>query len=133
MHSVLHVEGMSQRDTSPEDASKQERLITELAAGSKMLEMGLPAKLSPDSMKMVDYWQRELKENPSLIDVIEKDVNNSIDMIHKAERGEKVELSQCRTDSRAKTHRFPCPSTIMWPMNSKNLPNQGHKGVCRSS
>lgn len=44
-------------------------------------------------MKMVDYWQRELKENPCLIDVVEMDVNNALDMLHKAERGEKVELS----------------------------------------
>ena len=51
--------GMNNGNTSPEDAAKQERLIVELAAGSKMLELGLPAKLSAESMKMVDYWQRE--------------------------------------------------------------------------
>ena len=35
--------GMNNGNTSPEDAAKQERLIVELAAGSKMLELGLPA------------------------------------------------------------------------------------------
>jgi hypothetical protein len=51
MHSVWDVNGMNNGNTSPEDAAKQERLIVELAAGSKMLELGLPAKLSAESMK----------------------------------------------------------------------------------
>ena len=55
-----------------EDAVKKERLITEIASGVKMLELGLPARLSKDSLSMVDYWTRELKEDPCLIDAIEK-------------------------------------------------------------
>jgi hypothetical protein len=119
--------GSMSQNTSPEDASKQERLITELAAGSKMLEMGLPAKLSPDSMKMVDYWQRELKENPSLIDVIEKDVNNSIDMIHKAERGEKVELSPMPNRQQSKDTQISMPKHYYVADELKDLPNQDTK------
>jgi hypothetical protein len=98
-----------------------------------MLEMGLPAKLSPDSMKMVDYWQRELKENPCLIDVIEKDVNNSIDMIHKAERGEKVELSPMPNRQQSKDTQISMPKHYYVADELKDLPNQGHKGVCRGS
>src|SRR3712207_9237844 len=33
-----------------------------------MAEFGLPAKLSPESRGMVEYWTEELKENPCLID-----------------------------------------------------------------
>ena len=36
----------------------------ELASGIKMLELGLPARLSDASLKTVDYWCREFKENP---------------------------------------------------------------------
>lgn len=74
-----------------EDAIRQERLINELATGVKMSELGMSSKLSGESMQMIDYWQRELKENPCLIDVIEGEVNSALSLIHKAERGEKVE------------------------------------------
>ena len=32
------------------------------------MEMGMPAKISKENMGLVDYWNRELKENPCLID-----------------------------------------------------------------
>lgn len=73
-----------------ENAEKYESLIAELAAGVKMQEFGLPAKLSSDSMKNIEFWQRELAENKCLIDAIESDVNTAIDTIHKAEKGEAV-------------------------------------------
>ena len=116
--------GMNNGNTSPEDAAKQERLIVELAAGSKMLEMGLPAKLSAESMKMVDYWQRELKENPCLIDVVEMDVNNALDMLHKAERGEKVELSSPQQKEEAQAEQ---PKHYYVADELKNLPNKDSK------
>ena len=37
-----------------EDAVKKEKLITELASGVKMLELGLPARLSKDSLGLVN-------------------------------------------------------------------------------
>lgn len=89
----LNREGMNNRGgkAPSEDAQKQELLVREVATAAKMQEMGLPGKFSEEAMKNIDYWKREFKENPCLIDVIEKDVNNALDMIHKAERGEKVE------------------------------------------
>ena len=83
-----------------EDVAKQNALVSELATGAKLLEMGIPAKLSPESMKMVDYWQRELKENPCLIDSIETDVNNAVSMVNKMERGEKIEKKPTLTEQR---------------------------------
>ncbi len=93
-------EGMVMKNgTAPsEDAVKQEKLVVELASGVKMLEMGLPAKISKENMGLVDYWNRELKENPCLIDAIESDVNNALDVIRKAERGEKVEYSSLKNE-----------------------------------
>ncbi len=76
-----------------EDAVKKEKLITELASGVKMLELGLPARLSKDSLGMVDYWTRELKEDPCLIDAIESEVNGALRVLKKAELGEKVEYA----------------------------------------
>lgn len=56
----------------------------EVASGIKMLELGLPARLSDKSLELVDYWNRELKENPNLMDALESDVNNALEVIHKA-------------------------------------------------
>lgn len=81
-----------------EDAVKQEKLMVELASGIKMMEMGMPAKISNENMGLVDYWNRELKENPCLIDAIESDVNNALDVIRKAERGEKIEYSSLKNE-----------------------------------
>ena len=77
---------------SNEDAVMQEKLVEELASGVKMQELGLPAKLSKEGMDMVDYWVRELRENPRLIDIVERDVNKALDVMRKAEN-EKVEMA----------------------------------------
>lgn len=79
-----------------EDAMKYEQLVAELASGVKMMELGLPSKLSNDSLSLVEYWTRELKENPCLIDAIEADVNNAVDIIRRAEEGEKIEFATSR-------------------------------------
>ena len=123
----LLARGGTNQSVSPEDAQKQERLITELAAGSKMLELGLPAKLSADSMKMVDYWQRELKENPRLIDVIETDVNNAIDMMHKAERGEKVARSSAMNRQQITDLQTGLPKHYYIADEIKDLPSKESK------
>ena len=70
----------------------RERLVVELASAVKMNQLGLPARLSPESVKLVDGWKKSLEENPRFMDGIEADVNRAVAMIYKAERGEKVEL-----------------------------------------
>lgn len=85
-------EGMVMRGgvAPSEDAVKREELVVELVAGIKMLELGLPARLLPNSLKLVEEWSRELREDPQMIDTIEADVNNAMDVIRRAEKGEKV-------------------------------------------
>lgn len=73
-----------------EEALKREELVVELVAGIKMLELGLPARLLPNSLHLVDEWNRELREDPQMIDTVEADINNAMDIIRKAEKGEKV-------------------------------------------
>ena len=70
----------------------RERLVVELASAVKMNQLGLPARLSPESVKLVDGWKKSLEETPRFMDGIEADVNRAVAMIYKAERGEKVEL-----------------------------------------
>lgn len=118
-------EGMtiSNGKTSPEDAEKQERLIVEVATAVKLQELGIAAKLSPESMKMTDYWSRELRENPCLVDIIEKDVNNAVDMLHKAERGEKIELNSQSANQIASIRNL-LPKHFYVADEIKTLPNR---------
>ena len=118
-------EGMkiSNGKTSQEDAEKQERLIVEVATAVKLQELGIAAKLSPESMKMTDYWSRELRENPCLVDIIEKDVNNAVDMLHKAERGEKIELSS-QSSNQIASIRNLLPKHFYVADEIKTLPNR---------
>lgn len=85
-------EGMVMRGgvAPTEEAVKREELVVELATGVKMLELGLPARLLPTSLNLVEEWNRELREDPQMIDTIEADVNNALDVIRRAEKGEKV-------------------------------------------
>ena len=92
-----------------EDALKQERLIVEVASGIKMLELGLPARLSEESLKTVEYWNRELQENPLMMAAIESDVNNALEVIRKAERGEKIEYATIRNRRQTSDMRAELP------------------------
>ena len=92
-----------------EDALKQERLIVEVASSIKMLELGLPARLSEESLKTVKYWNRELQENPLMMAAIESDVNNALEVIRKAERGEKIEYATIRNRRQTSDMRAELP------------------------
>lgn len=65
----------------PEDDAKHEKLVQELAAGVMMVRQGLPAVLSKENVQLIPYWQREIKENPRLMGIIERDVNNAVEVI----------------------------------------------------
>ena len=123
-------EGMTMNGRQPsEDARKQEQLVVELTAGAKLQELGIPAKLSQDSLKMIDYWKRELHENPCLIDALEMDVNNSHDAIHKAERGEKVEYATTETRHQTEEIRNMLPKHYYVADEIKPLPNKDTKEI----
>lgn len=124
----LNREGMNNRSgkAPSEDAQKQELLVREIATAAKMQEMGLPAKLSEEGMKNIEYWNRELRENPCLIDTIEKDVNSALDMIHKAERGEKVEKREFNSQKNGNPKTL-IPKHYYVADEIKTLPNKANK------
>ena len=124
-------EGMVMKNGVPptEDAVKQEHLISEIASGIKMLEMGLPARLSDENIKMVDYWNRELKENPNLIDAIESDVNNALEVIRKAERGEKIEYATFRNHRQTDRMQEQMPKHFFVADEIKKHPDKDNKTI----
>ena len=112
-----------------EDAVKKERLITEIASGVKMLELGLPARLSKDSLGMVDYWARELKEDPCLIDAIESEVNGALKVMKKAELGEKVEYATQQHQRETTQIQGQLPNHYFVADEIKQHPNEEQRTV----
>lgn len=112
-----------------EDAVKQERLVVEVASGIKMLELGLPARLSEESLKAVEYWQQELKENPNMIDALESDVNNALEVIRKAERGEKIEYATLRNRQQTSDMREQLPKHYFVADEIRQHPNKDEKTI----
>lgn len=80
----------------PEDDAKHEKLVQELAAGVLMARQGLPATLSKESQKLIPYWERELKESPKMVGVIERDVNNAVETINNLIANRKVDYKAIR-------------------------------------
>jgi len=84
--------------TPEQDKVNRERLIVELASAIKMQEMGMTARLSPESQALVPQWTKAMKEDPCYLDGISVGVNTALDVIAKAERGEKVEYASVRNE-----------------------------------
>lgn len=80
----------------PEDNAKYEKLVQELSAGVLMASHGLPAIISKENRDLIPYWEREIKENPKMMAVLEKDVNNSIEQIEKHLLGQEVDYAKVR-------------------------------------
>lgn len=112
-----------------EDALKQERLVVEVASGIKMLELGLPARLSDESLKLVEYWNRELKENPCLFDALESDVNNALEVIRKAEKGEKIEYATLRNRRQTSDMKELLPKHYFVADEIRQHPNKEDKTI----
>ena len=107
-----------------EDAARQEQLVVELATGAKLQELGLPARISQENQQHIDYWKRELNENPCLVDALEMDVNNALEVIHKAERNEKVEYAAARTQQQTEVILQQLPQHFYVADEIKGIPNQ---------
>ena len=90
--------------TAPKESlQSRERLIVEMASAVKMTQFGLPARLSPEAMNEIAGWEKELRDNPRLIDALETDINSSLGMIARAEKGEKIELSPVKEVQESQT------------------------------
>lgn len=89
---------MGRNNLLPGDDAKYERFVQDLAAGVLMARQGLPATLSKESMQNVKYLQREIRENPKMLGLIEKDVNNAIESIDKHLKQEIVKYEDIRKE-----------------------------------
>lgn len=105
----------------PEDDAKHEQQVRELAAGVMMARQGLPAILSKENEKLIPYWEREIKENPKLLGIVERDVNNAVETIDNLVAKRKVDYEAIRGQLPGKTMENPSKYSISQDL--AKLPN----------
>lgn len=94
-----------------------EMLVEELASAHRMLELGMTAKMRPQTVEQLPNIISELKANPTMAQKVLHDVNRTVGMIKKAENGEKIKLIEKPSEKRqqAWASQFPIdkvPSTF---------------------
>lgn len=125
---IVHVTGVPQRlgreglsvdgvKTPSEVQQHMEMLVEELASAHRMLELGMTAKMRPQTVEQLPNIISELKANPSMAQKVLHDVNRTVGMIKKAENGEKIKLIEKPSEKRqqAWASQFPIdkvPSTF---------------------
>ena len=91
------------------DKQQMEILVEELASAHKMLELGMPAKLRPETVKQLPQIIEQLKANQEVAEKVLYDVNRTVGMIKKAENGEKINLIEKPSEARQQkwAEQFP--------------------------
>ena len=125
---IVHATGVPQRlgreglsvdgvKTPSEVQQHMEMLVEELASAHRMLELGMTAKMRPQTVEQLPNIIFELKANPTMAQKVLHDVNRTVGMIKKAENGEKIKLIEKPSEKRqqAWASQFPIdkvPSTF---------------------
>ena len=125
---IVHATGVPQRlgreglsvdgvKTPSEVQQHMEMLVEELASTHRMLELGMTAKMRPQTVEQLPNIISELKANPTMAQKVLHDVNRTVGMIKKAENGEKIKLIEKPSEKRqqAWASQFPIdkvPSTF---------------------
>lgn len=125
---IVHATGVPQRlgreghsidgvKTPSEVQQHIEMLVKELASAHRMLELGMTAKMRPQTVEQLPNIISELKADPTMAQKVLHDVNRTVGMIKKAENGEKIKLIEKPSEKRqqAWASQFPIdkvPSTF---------------------
>ena len=117
---IVHATGVPQRlgreglsvdgvKTPSEVQQHMEMLVKELASAHRMLELGMTAKMRPQTVEQLPNIISELKANPTMAQKVLHDVNRTVGMIKKAENGEKIKLIEKPSEKRqqAWASQFP--------------------------
>lgn len=112
---------------SPDDAAAHAALVRDLAAGVLMTRHGLPSTLSVDTMNSLDHLINELKENPNKINLLERGVNNAIEVIDKAKVGRKVDYEKIRGEKTTLSDSNAMNFSIIRSLQS--MPNKDTKEI----
>ena len=117
---IVHATGVPQRlgreglsvdgvKTPSEVQQHMEMLVEELASAHRMLELGMTAKMRPQTVEQLPNIISELKADPMMSQKVLHDVNRTVGMIKKAENGEKIKLIEKPSEKRqqAWASQFP--------------------------
>lgn len=117
---IVHATGVPQRlgrnglsvdgvKTPSEVQQHMEMLVEELASAHRMLELGMTAKMRPQTVEQLPNIISELKADPTIAQKVLHDVNRTVGMIKKAENGEKIKLIEKPSEKRqqAWASQFP--------------------------
>lgn len=117
---IVHATGVPQRlgreglsvdgvKTPSEVQQHMEMLVEELASAHRMLELGMTAKMRPQTVEQLPDIISELKADPTMAQKVLHDVNRTVGMIKKAENGEKIKLIEKPSEKRqqAWASQFP--------------------------
>ena len=117
---IVHATGVPQRlgreglsvdgvKTPSEVQQHMEMLVKELASAHRMLELGMTAKMRPQTVEQLPNIISELKADPTMAQKVLHDVNRTVGMIKKAENGEKIKLIEKPSEKRqqAWASQFP--------------------------
>ena len=83
-----------------EQQLQREALVVELASAHRVLEMGLPAKVSESTKQILPGIIDQLKNDPTFAEKVLHDVNSAVGMMKKAENGEKIVLIEKPSEER---------------------------------
>ena len=108
---IVHATGVPQRlgreglsvdgvKTPSEVQQHMEMLVEELASAHRMLELGMTAKMRPQTVEQLPNIISELKAEPTMAQKVLHDVNRTVGMIKKAENGEKIKLIEKPSEKR---------------------------------
>ena len=125
---IVHATGVPQRlgreglsvdgvKTPSEVQQHMEMLVEEIASAHRMLELGMTAKMRPQTVEQLPNIISELKADPTMAQKVLHDVNRTVGMIKKAENGEKIKLIEKPSEKhqQAWASQFPIdkvPSTF---------------------
>ena len=87
----------------PEDAVKYDKLVQEVSAGVLMARQGMPASISKENLPLIPYWERELKEDPKLVERLESDVNNALSVVSSLRSGKVPDYATIRGEKNIET------------------------------
>ena len=117
---IVHATGVPQRlgreglsvdgvKTPSEVQQHMEMLVEEIASAHRMLELGMTAKMRPQTVEQLPNIISELKADPTMAQKVLHDVNRTVGMIKKAENGEKIKLVEKPSEKRqqAWASQFP--------------------------
>ena len=117
---IVHATGVPQRlgreglsvdgvKAPSEVQQHMEMLVEELASAHRMLELGMTAKMRPQTVEQLPNIISELKADPTMAQKVLHDVNRTVGMIKKAENGEKIKLIEKPSEKRqqAWASQFP--------------------------